>query len=411
MIHVCFSLYDKTGLFSKFTGTALLSLFENTNTPSPSITVHILTDNTLSEENRDKLASIAARYGQIIKFYDVEKLCPDRIENIRIRCARVVRQRFTIATFYRFVIPHILPPEIEKIIYLDSDIVVNLDIEELWKIDIGENVLGVVTRHSQILNPPKNDNLYDFNAGVLLINMKVFKDEEETLNKGIEFTSSNTQYSCDDQTILNYCFEKKSFHLPVKFNRLVKWDRWQKVTQIDKKIYHFNHHSSEKGLGFDMNDPYNRLWMSYFIRTPWFDAESIGRLYENFQKTRNDLKDYVAKVSANMSNKSRGFFFEPKKEKSMKKVFSIRDDEEVILAENVDSIKKLIMSMKQAAGKKVFFILTGDYLTQNFLGKKFPFDQLKKEGFIEGKDFLKGWDLLSSTNGSKFNSYSLIQVL
>ncbi len=33
MIHVCFSLYDKTGSYSKFTGTAMLSLFENINTP------------------------------------------------------------------------------------------------------------------------------------------------------------------------------------------------------------------------------------------------------------------------------------------------------------------------------------------------------------------------------------------
>ena len=33
MIHVCFGLYDKTGGYSKFTGTAMLSIFENSNTP------------------------------------------------------------------------------------------------------------------------------------------------------------------------------------------------------------------------------------------------------------------------------------------------------------------------------------------------------------------------------------------
>ena len=35
MIHVGFSLYDKNGTYSKFTGTAMLSLFENLNTPPP----------------------------------------------------------------------------------------------------------------------------------------------------------------------------------------------------------------------------------------------------------------------------------------------------------------------------------------------------------------------------------------
>ena len=33
MIHVCFSLYDKTGQYSKFTGTTMLSMFENCTPP------------------------------------------------------------------------------------------------------------------------------------------------------------------------------------------------------------------------------------------------------------------------------------------------------------------------------------------------------------------------------------------
>ena len=29
MIHICFSLYDKSGSYSKFIGTTMLSIFEN----------------------------------------------------------------------------------------------------------------------------------------------------------------------------------------------------------------------------------------------------------------------------------------------------------------------------------------------------------------------------------------------
>ena len=47
MIHICFSLHDETGRYSKFTGTAICSIFENTFLPPNSITVHILHDNTL----------------------------------------------------------------------------------------------------------------------------------------------------------------------------------------------------------------------------------------------------------------------------------------------------------------------------------------------------------------------------
>ncbi|MBR6711851.1 MAG: hypothetical protein IKI76_02505 [Selenomonadaceae bacterium] len=37
MIHVCFALYDKAGHYSKFTGTAMLSLFENHTPPPPTV--------------------------------------------------------------------------------------------------------------------------------------------------------------------------------------------------------------------------------------------------------------------------------------------------------------------------------------------------------------------------------------
>ena len=82
MIHVCFALHYKTGHYSKFTGTAMLSLFENLSTPPRSTTVHILHDNTLTTDNRDKFIYIAGQYNQLVKFYNVEELCVDKIEAI-----------------------------------------------------------------------------------------------------------------------------------------------------------------------------------------------------------------------------------------------------------------------------------------------------------------------------------------
>lgn len=79
MIHVCFGLHDETERYSKFTGTAMLSIFENTNSK---ITVHILHDNTLTQDNHDKFIYLAGQYGQLVKFYNVNELCADRIETI-----------------------------------------------------------------------------------------------------------------------------------------------------------------------------------------------------------------------------------------------------------------------------------------------------------------------------------------
>ena len=70
-----------------------------------------------------------------------------------------------------------MPKEVEKILYLDADIIVNCDIKELYNIDFEENVI-VAVENSDLDNWEYNeniglnrDNIY-INAGVLLIDVK-----------------------------------------------------------------------------------------------------------------------------------------------------------------------------------------------------------------------------------------------
>ena len=81
MIHVCFALNDATGRYSKFTGTSMLSLFGNIIplSQSSSVTVHILHDNTLTNDNREKFIYLAGQYNQFVKFYNLEELCAEKV--------------------------------------------------------------------------------------------------------------------------------------------------------------------------------------------------------------------------------------------------------------------------------------------------------------------------------------------
>ncbi|MBQ3442117.1 MAG: hypothetical protein IJG33_02605 [Selenomonadaceae bacterium] len=164
----------------------MLSIFENIDTPFhlPSITVHILHDNTLTQDNREKFICIAERYNQLVEFHNVEELCADRIRAIYQGFPNADKKRFTIGTFYRLFVPFVLPETIEKAIYLDGDIIVNLDIKELWQIDLEDKPLGVVNYH------PKTRW---FNAGVLFMNSRVLRHEEETISNGLKFAKENPQ--------------------------------------------------------------------------------------------------------------------------------------------------------------------------------------------------------------------------
>lgn len=407
MIHVCYCLFDKTGHYSKFVGTSMLSIFENTLSP---VTVHIVHDNTLSTENLDRFALVAARYNQTLELHNVEKICPEKIEEIKKLQRRAMTTRFTIGAYYRFFIPHIFPPEIEKVIYLDSDTIVNLDIAEYWKIDLGDKVMGVVTTHSQKLDPPADDDLYDFNSGSLLMNMQVLRDEDENLNNSIRFLAEKTNGLGLDQDILNHCFQKKTLHIPRKFNRLVKWDRKQGILWAEEKIYHYAHDDSTRGLGMDTKDPFDRLWINYFLKTPWFNEDLIQNIYKGFMQMREEIEDNVIQLSSIMQGRKRVFFFEFTKIKTMTKHFSIRDDEEIIIAENNESVEKLVDFMKKSAGKIVVFVITGGWFKQKFK-EKYVADRLVKEGFINGRDFLNGWDFLSASRGAHFNSLPLIKAI
>lgn len=415
MIHVCFGLYDKTGRYSKFTGTTMLSIFENTRSE---VTVHILHDNTLTPDNRDKFISLVKHYEQRVEFYNVDELCPDRIAEIMELVPHSKGSRLSIGAFYRLFIPQFLPANIDKCIYLDSDIVVNLDINELWQIDIGDKPLGAIPEifasfvEHKINGPRKylvKSGLvrYEdfFNSGVLIMNLNYLRNVEETIRDGIKWLGEHPQCSTLDQDMLNYLFSKDYVKLPVKFDIFVRDERLGKRhPQIEKAIYHYVLNC----LKLDMKDPFNRLWMEYFMKTPWFDKDSIGRLYEifeqNYRKTYFDSKSSIINVSAMVSGKTRAFFLTSENFNKLKKVFSIRDDEEVILTDCSERpVAELVISMWRAQGQKIFFIFAPNFPALSAI--------LKKMEFVQNKDYLNGLEFLPTEQDLLFNSHSLIQAI
>ena len=173
MIHVCYALNDSSGKYSKFLGTSIQSLLENTKSE---VTIHVIHDSTLSHENRKKLMSIVYRFNQEIEFHAADF---QRLENAkRISLIQQFPERLTM--FYRLMIPEIIDGS--KVIYLDADTIVNLDINELWTIDLSNYPIAAVSEMSagansnaprmwQTVQTGVVDVNDQFNAGILLMNL------------------------------------------------------------------------------------------------------------------------------------------------------------------------------------------------------------------------------------------------
>ena len=319
----------------------------------------------------------------------------------------------TIGAFYKVLIPQVLPKDVDKAVFIDPDVIVNLDINELWQFDLEDKYLGVVTEKANGVNSNKSFLLCSegivkeedyFNCGVLLMNLNPLRKEEQKIMEGIEFRGQNPQHKYLEQTVLNYCFSERTLKLPLKFNSFVRKERSAEKPALASKIYHYGGNFSKPRM--DMKDTFNRLWINCFAKSPWFDAEIFGRLYTTFQRVGNDRKDLPLTLVKVMPGKMRAFFVEPDNLKSVKETFSIKDYEEIIPAENEDSIKKLIDTMKACKGACVFFIMT-----EKFLQKNFPFDRLTKEGFKENRDFFKGWTLTAEVQNTSFDSLPLINAM
>ena len=136
----------------------------------------------------------------------------------------------SVETYYRFLIQQVLP-FYDKVLYLDSDIIINGDIAELYDTELGDNLLAAVhdidflgnlnVKHGLRMGYATDvlhmKNPYDyFQAGVLVFNTRAMR-EHYTLQQWLEY-ASNPEYIYNDQDVLNAHCEGKVVFLDWSWN-------------------------------------------------------------------------------------------------------------------------------------------------------------------------------------------------
>lgn len=165
-----------------------------------------------------------------------------------------INRHITIATYYRFLISD-LKPELDKALYLDVDMVVNFDIKELFEINldgkpiaaVSEKCMDYMERYSTYCQTVLDiDPVKYFNAGMLLLNLKYFR-ENDIITKLFETLEEyKDKITCNDQCILNLVFKNNYKQLEYKYNcgtplkKLLEDNNDKDISAFDDiKIYHF----------------------------------------------------------------------------------------------------------------------------------------------------------------------------
>lgn len=183
------------------------------NNPKEEITVHILTEG-ISPENQEVLKKVVAKYGQQIQFYTVDK-------KVFANCP--ISRHITLATYFRLIMTDILPKSVEKVLYLDCDVVVRHSLRSLWDTDIKSYAAGVIPDMSiddiRIYNRLQySPSLGYFNAGVLLVNLRYWRENNlsESFFEIINKYPERLRYH--DQDVLNIVLKEIKLTIPLKYN-------------------------------------------------------------------------------------------------------------------------------------------------------------------------------------------------
>ena len=225
-INICFASDNN---YVEHLAVALVSILKNTGVDT-NLCFHIL-DGGISDNNKKKLLNLREIKNFEYRFYDMSKY--------DFSALPMNRSYISVATYYRLLILDILPKTINKLIYLDCDIVVKDDIKKLHDIDLGYNLVGAVEDEGSItqlkrLNLPIENNY--FNAGIIVFNLSELRKIDFKEQCFAYYEQNKDIIILQDQDILNGVFNGKCKFLPLRWN-------------ANARLYRYNdleHHYTEE---------------------------------------------------------------------------------------------------------------------------------------------------------------------
>lgn len=228
------------------------------NNPDVDIVFHVIVGNGVTDSDKKDLESITKPFGgKSVLFY----MPNHRIQQMSF--PKGIENHITKAAFYRLFIAELLPQKIEKVLYLDGDVIVRHSLLPLWNTDINRFAIaatpdmwsGMNEYYTRLHYSP---DLGYFNSGVLLINLKFWR-EEMLLESFVSYMLANPEkIRYHDQDVLNVLLKEKKLELPVTYN-------FQNGFLITEPLYDVNKLAKE--IKNAINDP---VIVHYTADKPWY---------------------------------------------------------------------------------------------------------------------------------------------
>ncbi len=296
--------------FIRYLHVMLVSLFENNR--EQELCVWLMSAD-LTEAQVQTFHELAQSYGQELRFLRIgEGLFSKELP---------FTEQITIETYFRLALPDLLPEELDRVLYLDADIIINQPLDEFYFTDFNgkslcacRDVAAVSVTH--VSTSPLFAELRQtpgftyFNAGVLLMNLKKLREKvslEYFVQQALRLKDYLTYH---DQDLLNYLFHDDVVYADEKrFNLIIRPACNSGYTYDEVKsmavILHYagpkpwRHEEVRYGL--------ERFWWEYAKKTPYYvglledivlgeiDTGYMDQMYRDLKRENDELRAIVDK--------------------------------------------------------------------------------------------------------------------
>lgn len=188
----------------------ITSIFHNNQ--QNKIVLHAIAAGVDNRE-REKITRFVQENQSQIFFYELDKANVDALvlpENVH----------FSAATYYRLFFPSLVPTEIKKLLYIDTDTVVVGNLAELYQVNVDSAPAAAALDAKISLRPDLGINTkgHYFNAGVMLINTELWKSQH-ILEKALQFLNDFPEkIEWADQDALNALLQNNIVQVSNRFN-------------------------------------------------------------------------------------------------------------------------------------------------------------------------------------------------
>ncbi|MEY2452112.1 MAG: hypothetical protein QOD92_1686 [Acidimicrobiaceae bacterium] len=261
--------------YLQWAAVAILSCLDNC---SQKVTFHVLLGRDVPSTRREQLVRMTRDHGGAIELHDLDDATlavlpskgPDQGD--RLSWARVS-------------LPTMLP-DVDRILYLDADVLVRKSLDELWELDLGGAPLAAIANVSNAGLQPhlaslgiENPRDY-FNAGVLVIDLEQWRTEGAG-QAIIDYAVARPSNPHFDQDALNVVFADRWLPLHPRWNAMNSlwfWTEWAREVHGENKvreatadpaIVHFEGPSLCKPWHYLCEHPFREEHRRLTARTPW----------------------------------------------------------------------------------------------------------------------------------------------